>query len=237
VIAAVGTDLPGSLITEEIAARGVDVGGMVRRDAPTGTMLVVTEAGDRSMVADRGANALLVSADVPHPLEAGAVLVSGYLLLQEPGHDVAVATLGRARSSWLGVDAASWPLVQRFGVERFFAETSGASAVFANDEEARALTGLTGADAARSLGERYRAAVVKLGAAGAVLCLDGEVIAAPAAPVTEVDPTGAGDAFDGVLLASLVAGDEPELALEKACRAGSLVASSPETWPERGVEP
>ena len=49
----------------------------------------------------------------------------------------------------------------------------------------------------------------------------------------DVDPTGAGDAFDGVLLVSLVRGLEPEAALREACAAGARAAASPDPWPER----
>ena len=52
-----------------------------------------------------------------------------------------------------------------------------------------------------------------------------------AEPVVEVDATGAGDAFDGVLLAALARGDEHEAALRRACHAGALVAASEDTWP------
>jgi len=51
--------------------------------------------------------------------------------------------------------------------------------------------------------------------------------------VAEKDPTGAGDAFNGVLLAALVRGRSPGDALAEACRAGARVAASFETWPER----
>ena len=54
------------------------------------------------------------------------------------------------------------------------------------------------------------------------------------------EPTGAladalGDAFDGVLLASLVdePGIDPTVALQRACEAGARCASSFEVWPER----
>jgi len=55
VIAAVGDDLAGTLCVEAVASRGVDVGGVVRRASSTGVMVVMSEDGDRSMVADRGA--------------------------------------------------------------------------------------------------------------------------------------------------------------------------------------
>lgn len=237
VLGAIGSDIVGDLLLAALAARGVRTDAIVTRGAPTGVMLVVTEAGDRSMVADRGANAGLTEADLPSPLTAGAVLVSGYLLLQEPGHEVALAALAQAETPLLAVEAASWPLVESFGVDRFFAETVHASVVLANEDEARVLTGVDGPDAARALGQRYRVAAVKRGRDGAALSVDGELVEAPGDEVVALDPTGAGDAFDGVLLARLVAGDDPTTALVAACRAGGLVAASLENWPQEGWVP
>jgi sugar/nucleoside kinase (ribokinase family) len=111
---------------------------------------------------------------------------------------------------------------------------SGATAVLANEREAASLTGLEPVAAAKSLGERYRLACVKLGAEGAILVLDGLVHRAAVEPVDEVDPTGAGDAFDGVLLGGLAAGRPVEEALREACRAGAAVAGSTSTWPDAG---
>jgi sugar/nucleoside kinase (ribokinase family) len=56
------------------------------------------------MVADRGANARLEPEDLPATIEAGAVLVSGYLLLQEPGGEAGAAARARARSPLVGVE-------------------------------------------------------------------------------------------------------------------------------------
>jgi sugar/nucleoside kinase (ribokinase family) len=229
----IGDDLQGRMLRSALAERGVEDALVVDPEAPSGTMLVVHEPGERSMAADRGANANLVPDDLPAELEAGAVLVSGYLLLQEAGRAAAVAALERARAPYVGVEAASWPLVEAFGVERFFEATAGATVVLANELEARTLTGREGVGAAAALGERYRVAAVKLGAAGAALVLDGTLHQAAAEPVDEVDPTGAGDAFDGVLLASLARGADPPMALRRACHAGALVAASAGAWPER----
>ena len=95
----IGDDLPGRTITGALAERGVDVAVTVDPAAPTGTMLVLHEPGERSMVADRGANARLAPGDLPPRIEAGAVLVSGYLLLHPEGHDAAMAALERAEAS------------------------------------------------------------------------------------------------------------------------------------------
>ena len=234
VVSKVGDDLAGRLVVEALAERGV--GGGIHRDpqAPTGTMLVVVEAGERSMVADRGAHAWFVPAELPTDLMAGSVLVSGYLLLQDPTTETGLAAIERARSPYVAVEASSWPLVEAFGADRFLEETvaAGATAVLANEREATTLTGAGPVEAARLLGERFRLACVKRGADGAVLCLDGDVHEALADPVDEVDATGAGDAFDGVLLSGLARGFAPEEALRRACRAGALVAGAADTWPE-----
>jgi sugar/nucleoside kinase (ribokinase family) len=155
VVAAVGDDLVGRLCVDEVAERGVDVRAVVRRSAPTGVMVVMSEAGERSMVADRGANAALEPSDV-RGLAAAAVLVSGYLFLQEPGHEVARAAIDGARTELLAIEAASWPLIAAFGPDRFFEETVRCDAILANEREADALVGSGAEDAARAMGERYR---------------------------------------------------------------------------------
>ena len=227
----VGDDPVGRILTEALTSHGVEAALTVDGGAPTGTMLVVHEQGERSMVADRGANARLSPSDLPADLEAVAVLESGYLLLQPGAHDAAVAALERARATYIAIDAASWPLVESFGADRFFEETASANVVFVNEREAWTLTGKEGGEAARALAERYRIVGVKLGSRGSHLVVDGELSSLDAELILEVDPTGAGDAFDGVLLSALARGEEPEAAHRRAGRAGSLVAASVSSWP------
>jgi sugar/nucleoside kinase (ribokinase family) len=227
----VGADLVGRLLRTELEVRGVEAALVDDPNASSGTMLVVVEAGERSMVADRGANARLTPADLPSELAGGAVLVSGYLLLQDGAQEAGVEAIRRSRSEWIAVEAATWPLVEAIGRDGFHELAAGASVVLANEREARALTAEGPLEAARELGERYRAACVKRGAAGAVLVLDGAVHEAEADAVEERDPTGAGDAFDGVLLASLARGIAPGEALLRACGAGARVAASATAWP------
>jgi sugar/nucleoside kinase (ribokinase family) len=236
VMSKVGDDLAGRLLVEALAARGVEPALSPDHEAPTGTMLVVVEAGERSMVADRGAHARFAPLDLPAELVAGSVLVSGYLLLQDPTTETGLAAIERARAPYVAVEASSWPLVEAFGADRFLEETiaAGATAVLANEREAKTLTGADPDAAVRILGERYRLVCVKRGMDGAMLCLDGVVVEAPGEPVEEVDPTGAGDAFDGVLLGALARGIEPHDALRRACHAGALVAGAADTWPVGG---
>ncbi len=69
------------------------------------------------------------------------------------------------------------------------------------------------------------------GSRGASLWHEGEHIVQPAAPATVVDTVGAGDAFLAMLLAELLSGSAPTLAMRRAAQLGALVAS------ERGAFP
>jgi sugar/nucleoside kinase (ribokinase family) len=231
----VGDDLAGRLLEQALRERGVKMHLTRVRGASTGTMLVVHEAGERSMVADRGANASLCADDLPGSLVSGAVLVSGYLLVHEDTHLAARAALTRAVAPFVAVEAASWPLLEPFGIDRFFDATAEATVLLANEREAETLTGATGDDAAALLGERFPVACVKRGAQGALAFVDGVAHHVPAEPVREVDPTGAGDAFDGVFLGALARGAGIDDALARACHAGALAAASTHAWPEGPV--
>ncbi len=231
----VGDDLAGALVRGELDRRGVEAVLAVDRSMPTGSMLVVHEAGERWVVADRGANQAMAPGNLPTRIEADAVLVSGYLLLQRGSSAAARAALERARARYVAIDAASWALVRDFGPDAFFEATAAATVLLANRREARVLSGLDGEDAAEALARRYPVVCVKLGGDGAVMSWEGLLIRTGAEPVEEVDASGAGDAFDGVLLATLVAGASPGEALRAACRAGARVAGTGELWPETFV--
>ena len=228
----VGNDLTGRLLQAALREHDVEGRLAVDPDARTGAMLVVRHGPERSMVADRGANARLTPQDLPDRLVAGAVLVSGYLFFHPSSEPVAVAALARTEAGVVAVDAASWPLLEAYGPERFLVATKEVTLMLANAREAETLTSWPGMDAVKALADRYPMAAVKLGAEGAVLAVDGRVLSARVAPMDPVDPTGAGDAFDGVLVALLARGTEPETALQAACEAGSLAAGSLENWPD-----
>lgn len=227
----VGDDLPGRFLVEAVTAHGVDARLAVDPEARTGAMLVVRQEGDRSMVADRGANAQLAPDDLPERLEAGAVLVSGYLLFHPGSERAAVAALERAAAPLVAVDAASWPLLRAYGVERFFEAAAAANVLLANEREAEVLE--VGGRVTPQ--KRFRYICRKLGAAGAELWSPGRTEVLRGTPLDQpVDPTGAGDAFDGVFLAALVGGASSEDALRRACEAGRTVVMSAETWPAVG---
>jgi ribokinase len=220
VVGRVGADPAGRLVADALAAAGVEA--LLARDveARTGCVVVV---GGTSIVADPGASARLAPDDLPASLEAGAVLVSGYSLLQPEPEAAARAALERARTDWLAVDAASARLVASFGLDRFLEATATASVLLANADEARTLTGLEAADAARALTRRYRVVCVKLGRAGAIAASGEDVVQVEVQPVDRIDTLGAGDAFAGGFLLSLTRGVDLAAALRAGCDAAMAV--------------
>jgi sugar/nucleoside kinase (ribokinase family) len=229
----VGDDLPGRLLREALTDRGVDATLTVSGAEPTGAMLVVREAGERSMVADRGANRSVSPTDLPDVLNARAVLVSGYLFFHPDSEPAAAAALERAAADLIAVEASSWPLLEGYGPDRFLSATKHATMLLANEREAQTLSGAEGDRMLEELGRSYDVVVVKLGARGAVATAGGDSFASAAPEIVEADPTGAGDAFNGVLLAELARGVDLPAALREACRAGATAAASLETWPDR----
>ncbi|WP_176025514.1 sugar kinase [Burkholderia vietnamiensis] len=67
--------------------------------------------------------------------------------------------------------------------------------------------------------------VLKRGAAGSAAFDRTSRVDAPAWPVDELDPTGAGDCFGGTLVASLVAGMPTDAALRRANAAGAIAVT------------
>jgi ribokinase len=103
-----------------------------------------------------------------------------------------------------------------------------------NEREVEALTGIAGGEvsdverAARALIQRgCRSVVVTMGSRGALWVADsvGSAVPLPPFAVRQVDATAAGDAFCGVLAASLATGRDPLLALRRASAAGALATT------------
>ena len=228
VVGRVGADAPGRLVADTLAATGVQPLLAVDDDVATGCVIVV---GGTSVVADPGASARLAPGDLPEPLAARAVLVSGYSLLQAGPEPAARAALERARADWLAVDAASARLVAGFGIDRFLHATATANVLLANDDEARALTGLEAEQAALMLTRRYRVVCIKLGRAGALASSGGDIARADVQPLDRADTLGAGDAFAGGFLFALARGEELTAALRTGCdtATAALLGQKPDT--------
>jgi sugar/nucleoside kinase (ribokinase family) len=100
--------------------------------------------------------------------------------------------------------------------------------IFPNEHEGKAITGTTDAfKALEKLQDWVRIPVIKLGKRGAMLMANGRIYRQPALPITIVDATGAGDAFDGGFLHAFLHGADWDDCLRAGNICGSLSASQP----------
>jgi ribokinase len=224
-LGAVGADADGELLRATLREAGVALDALRIAEAATGTAIVlVDDHGENSIVVVPGANAeaaALDAAELARVRDARVLL--GQLETPQPRFVQAaraarrqgVRVLLNAAPSGRPLDDDLWPLVDLLVV---------------NEHEAAELGGgaETAGAAAQRLLERVPCVVVTLGAAGVLVAdCDGlrASLAAPE-PARVVDTTGAGDAFCGVLAASLARGLELLPAVENASAAGSLAVEA-----------
>ncbi|MFT4028322.1 MAG: PfkB family carbohydrate kinase [Protaetiibacter sp.] len=230
-VAAVGAH-DASAHEKELRAAGVTPWLQAEAGTPTGTIIVISQGAERSMLTERGANSLLRPASVTDELLTGARLLhlSGYSIVDGFGADGTRELLDRAAAAGVPVtvNPGSVGFVTDFGVERFLGAVSGAAALFLSLDEARLLTGWPDADAAvRALGARFPLVALTRGADGVLVVSEGaEPVAVPAFPVPSVDPTGAGDAFIAGFLEAWLRTGDPVVAAGAAVRVASRAVTT-----------
>ena len=216
---------------KEFAAAGVTAHLSEDADRGTGTIVIVVDGDHRAMLTDRGANATLEAAEVTDPLldGAGALHLTGYSLFD--ALDAAdLATLidrARARGVPVSFDPGSAGFIADYGVDRFAAAVRDVDLLLPNLDEGRLLAGLdersTASAVAGALLALAPAVMLTCGADGVVIAeREGGIRSLATDPVTTVDPTGAGDAFNAGVIAARLSGHD----LDAAARAGMRAAAS-----------
>ena len=192
---------------------------------------IIDPDGERSFLTDRGANLDLSHSDMPVWLldDTRLVVVSGYSLFAENPRGAVQWMAGEARKRDIpvAVDAASVGFINEVGTQNFLDWTAGFSTLFANADEATALSGTAVLEEQFGrLTPNYGRVVIKLGAAGAVIGnAEGLRLSLPAPKVEVVDTTGAGDAFAAGFLSAELRGEVLEAALAAGIKAGSAAVT------------
>lgn len=218
----VGRDELGKLFENEQITQGIRP-LLIHSELPTGRAVGLVEpGGERTFATYLGAASELHPDDItPERLKGFDIFfVEGYLVYN---HALIMAAAVAAKNAGLAIalDLASYNVVEANREILIELVDNYVDIVFANEEEAKAFTGMEPLAAVEDLASRCDIAVVKVGKEGAYVQQGSLRHQIPAAGDLVVDTTGAGDFFAAGFLSGLAKGYD----LEKSGKLGALLAS------------
>lgn len=215
----VGQDSFGAFLWDSISNHGVGLDHAQKIDGFTGSAVIfVNSEGENQIVISAGANAEVSPALVERAIESAN---ADFVLVQlEIPDDSVKAVLRSGRRVIL--NPAPMRNLESYDLSQLYAITP-------NESECEVLTGIApvSEDDIRAasrvlLAKGVKNVIITLGRRGCYWT-DGTSESFAAAPsVKPVDTTGAGDIFNGILLARLIAGDEFPAAISWATKGASL---------------
>ena len=194
-------------------------------DQPTGSLVVLVEGENRSMLTDRGANMELDITKLVWPFfnTVDYVFISGYTFFGREMIEIKdLIYEAQQGGAMVLIDPGSAGYIKDFGLEKFKEAIYSADVLIPNSEEFELLgTSLS------------PITIVKKGSAGVDVYAEGILMKSyEAEQVESVDPTGAGDAFSGALVASLANGknlaEAVEIAISTAAKAVTTIGARPQ---------
>jgi 2-dehydro-3-deoxygluconokinase len=232
-ISVLGDDELGELVLHRLRAEGVDTRAVRRiSDRPTGLYLREEVAGRLRVYYYRsGSAAATLARDAFDPK-----ILTGAAFLHLTGITGALSPECAKFLPWAASAAHDAGVPVSYDVHyrsRLWGPSDARAAteallplvdlVFVGHEEATALWGWDDDAALEQLSRIGPSQVVlKLGAEGCTALIDGERLSSPGFPARELDPIGAGDAFDAGYLAATLWGWAPEKRLRTANAMGAF---------------
>jgi sugar/nucleoside kinase (ribokinase family) len=221
-IGKVGRDELGNFYEKDMVEAGVVP--LLRRSAvtPTGTAVaLVTPDSERTFATHLGAAIELIPDDLNNFTFKGydILYLEGYLILNMPLVEKA-CRLAKEQQMCIAIDMASFNVVADMLPQFHEIVEKYVDIVFANEDEARAFTGLGPREALDALASKCYIAVVKVGREGSWIKRGEEVIKVDALKVSSVDTTGAGDLY----AAGFLYGYSNGFSLDKCGLFGSILA-------------
>ena len=226
----IGNDTAGSAITAEFDALGISYGNIVKEGLHTGVVVcLVDPSGERTKLADNGANAGLDVSDLPALDGVDAIYLSGYAPLAPLSREGVLEMVRTINSRGIPIifDPATVGGMQGVPVAEILSWCALMDTVIMNEEEAIYLSGLSDLESALNFFvELTPRAIIKRGSAGAIgLERGGQIISVAAKTSAVVDTTGAGDAFAAGFIDAFTGRRDFSYAIERASAvAGHCVA-------------
>ncbi len=222
-IGKVGSDQYGKFYIDEIREAGVKP-YFFSEDALSGTaMTLITPDGERTFGTFLGAASGLESKDLQQDvfLPYNLFYVEGYLIFNFELIENAMK-IAKSLGAKVAVDLASYNVVESNREQFMKLIHKYVDVVFANEEEARMLTGKDPYEAVRMLAANTEIAVVKVGAEGSYIMRGETLVQVPAIKTQMIDATAAGDFYAAGFFYGMI----HNAGLEQCGRIGSLLASN-----------
>lgn len=213
----------GRLYRNDMMSHGVDPILQIGTQ-PTGRAIaLISPDSERTFATCLGSAVEISENDINEEMlsDVSVLMLEGYLVFN---HDfiLKAGKLARKAGVKVALDMASYNVVE---ANRDFLEgyiRDYVDIVFANEEEAYALTGVREEEALKVIAELCEIAVVKIGSRGSLVAKDGKVYRIEPVKAKSIDTTGAGDLYASGFLYGHYKGLAPG-----ACgKAGSILAGN-----------
>ena len=204
-IGKVGNDEMGKLFKQECERFGV-IPHLIESDEDTGVAITfISPNAERTFATYLGAAATMQPEQVDEKIfdNYDLIHIEGYLIFN---HDLILDVCKKAKAHGLQIsmDMASYNLIESNLEFVKMLLRDYVDIIFANEEEAKAFTGVEQIEALHKLSEDCSIAIVKVGKDGSYIKMNGEVTAIAPVDAQRIDTTGAGDIYASGFLYGLV---------------------------------
>jgi sugar/nucleoside kinase (ribokinase family) len=219
-IGKIGKDEMGQYFKEDMERSNIKT-YLLESTADSGVAVaLVSPDGERTFAVHLGAAVELTASDMKPEFFNGYDLlhIEGYLLQNYSLIETA-CDMAKKNGLKVSLDLASFNVVEAHRDFLTYISKNYADIIFANEDEAKAMTGVHPEDAVHSIAEWCDVAVVKIGKEGSLVKTGGELFRINSILANVVDTTGAGDLYAAGFLYGLL----NEISINECGRIGSLL--------------
>lgn len=222
----IGNDENGQWIKDRLSSAGVDISCMQYGESTGYVLSIIDDNRERTMLSYRGASAdpLEWTPELHNMMNHIKLLViSGYSLMKPKQAALSLLAVKAARKAGALVALDPSPIVSQIDPDVFESILSETDIIFPNAAELQTITGVNDTQTGiMSILKRVPCIGLKMGSEGSIAAVregfvspDGTVfsgdtiIRVSALPVSAIDTTGAGDAFNAGFISSMLQGEPP----------------------------
>ena len=221
-IGKVGKDDMGNFFKNDLINSNID-SKLLLSENPSGVAAaLVSPDAERTFATFLGAAVELSAEDlVPEMFKGYDVFhIEGYLV---QNHDLIETAIKMAKEAGcrVSIDLASYNVVED-NLEFLHKMVENVDIVFANEEEAKAFTGLEPEAALDKIAEEVEIAVVKIGSKGSMVKNNEKIYKAGVIKANSIDTTGAGDLF----ASGFIYGMSKNLNFDQCAEIGAVIAGN-----------